>query len=258
MFCPKCGTENPDGTQLCRSCNISMSNVGMYVPVAIAVISMMLGIFSLFTDYLTALPAIVLGIISLVKISKNNGQWLYKSMAIAGISIPLLAPALLLPIADRNRYIAKQKVCSQHIRELGIAALMYAEDQSNHNFPSPPDKWCDLLWKYHINEKNYICPSAKSGKCHYSINPKAKRPLRSYITVDEHGISWIDVNTQRAFPSNVVLFFESKEGWNQCGGLELLTTENHRGKGCNVVFCDGHVEFVNTENINNLQWTADP
>jgi prepilin-type processing-associated H-X9-DG protein len=54
-----------------------------------------------------------------------------------------------------------------------------------------------------------------------------------------------------------VLLFETNNGWNQSGGLELLTTENHRGEGCNVVFCDGHVEFIQAEDIDKLRWTAE-
>ncbi|HSV99683.1 MAG TPA: H-X9-DG-CTERM domain-containing protein [Sedimentisphaerales bacterium] len=56
--------------------------------------------------------------------------------------------------------------------------------------------------------------------------------------------------------SDVVLLFESKPGWNQSGGAELLTTENHQGKGCNVLFTDGHVEFVKTEYLSELRWNC--
>ncbi|MFH1369948.1 MAG: H-X9-DG-CTERM domain-containing protein [Planctomycetota bacterium] len=41
-----------------------------------------------------------------------------------------------------------------------------------------------------------------------------------------------------------MLLFETEDGWNQSGGLELLTNENHHGEGSNILFCDGHVEFV--------------
>jgi prepilin-type processing-associated H-X9-DG protein len=55
-----------------------------------------------------------------------------------------------------------------------------------------------------------------------------------------------------------VLLFESNPGWNQSGGPELLTTENHQREGCNIAFCDGHVAFIQTKDINNLKWTAGP
>jgi prepilin-type processing-associated H-X9-DG protein len=52
----------------------------------------------------------------------------------------------------------------------------------------------------------------------------------------------------------VVLLFESRPGWNQSGGPELLTTENHHGKGCNVLFVDGSVRFIKSEELVGLKW----
>jgi len=53
---------------------------------------------------------------------------------------------------------------------------------------------------------------------------------------------------------DVVLLFESEPGWNQHGGPELLTTGNHQGKGCSVLFVDGSVNFVKAEEVSGLQW----
>ena len=58
-------------------------------------------------------------------------------------------------------------------------------------------------------------------------------------------------------PPDMVLLFETRPGWNQTGGPEILTTDNHNGNGCNILFNDGHVEFVRTEDINDLKWTAE-
>jgi len=55
----------------------------------------------------------------------------------------------------------------------------------------------------------------------------------------------------------MVLLFETKGGWNQFGGPEILTTENHKGKGCNILFNDGSVEFVKPERLGELKWEAE-
>ncbi len=39
------------------------------------------------------------------------------------------------------------------------------------------------------------------------------------------------------------------------GGPEILTVENHQGDGCNVLFVDGHVEFVRQAGLSQLRWT---
>ena len=55
-------------------------------------------------------------------------------------------------------------------------------------------------------------------------------------------------------PPDMVLLFETHPGWNQAGGPEILSTDNHQGLGCNVLFIDNHVEFVKTEDLDKLKW----
>jgi prepilin-type processing-associated H-X9-DG protein len=55
----------------------------------------------------------------------------------------------------------------------------------------------------------------------------------------------------------MVLFFETRRGWNQGGGLEILTTENHEGRGCHVAFVDTHVEFVPKDGPSEFKWVPD-
>ena len=47
---------------------------------------------------------------------------------------------------------------------------------------------------------------------------------------------------------------ETKKGWNQSGGPELLTTDNHWKKGCNVLFVGGYVGFVESKWFGSLEW----
>ena len=53
---------------------------------------------------------------------------------------------------------------------------------------------------------------------------------------------------------DMVLLFETEDGWNQFGGPELLTFENHGSKGCNVLFNDGHKEFIKPSQVSKLKW----
>ena len=60
-------------------------------------------------------------------------------------------------------------------------------------------------------------------------------------------------------PSDLVIFFESAPGWNQTGGADDVVTDRHgeNNPGANVAFADGHVEFVEAEDIPNLRWTME-
>ncbi|MCJ7664343.1 MAG: DUF4190 domain-containing protein [Desulfobacterales bacterium] len=251
MYCPKCGTENPEGAMMCRNCSCALISAGPAAAPpqrrtsALAITSLVLGLLSFCTFFLTAPLAMILGIISLIMISRSHGQLKGMGMAIAGIVVPIvMVPfvaifmAILMPALTQARFQAQRVVCTNNLKQLGLATIMYADD-NNSKYPTS-DKWCDLIKQYHKDDKLYACPSVEQGKCTYAINKN----------LHEHGILG-----QRA--SELVLLFESKPGWNQSGGPEILSTENHQGKGCNILFSDGHVRFVRVEDINELRWTAE-
>lgn len=120
--------------------------------------------------------------------------------------------------------------CRENIISLGNAMIQYANDYDEYTVA---DRWCDLLIEHgDVTEKWFVCPSAGNGRCHYAINPRC------------------GPNS----PEDMVLLFEIKGGWNQSGGQELLTFENHNGNGCHVLFNDRHVEFVRPDQIGELKW----
>ena len=250
MRCPKCGTENPEGAQLCRSCSWVLTSTATQAPSpaaktsGLAITSLVLAILSPCTCFITAIPAIILGIVGLVKISKSGGQLKGSGFAIAGIAVPsicflialLVSPmmmGIMMPAINRAKGHAQQSLCTAHLRQIGVLMIMYTEE--NDQYPAA-DRWCDLLLEYaEITKNSFRCPSAPEGPCNYAMNKN----------IEELGA---------APPSDMVLLFETHPGWNQAGGPEILTTENHNGRGCNVLFADGHVQFVKTENLDDLKW----
>lgn len=106
-----------------------------------------------------------------------------------------------------------------------------------------PSKWCDDMPRLYPTlggsrtnywgAKPHICPSAGEGKNHYAMNPNCK--------LDS--------------PGDTVLLFETKAGWNQHGGPELFTFDNHDPKGGCVLLNDGTVKFIRTpEELRQLRW----
>ena len=83
------------------------------------------------------------------------------------------------------------------------------------------------------------CRSDNQGPCSYAINKNIEN-----LTFDNA-------------PPDMVLLFEATPGWNQVGGPELLTTEHHYGEGCNILYVDGHVEFVRPQDLDKLKWTPE-
>ena len=247
MKCPKCGTENPDGAQLCRSCSWVLTSTATQAPSAgaktsgLAIAALVLGILSPFTCLITAIPAIILGIVALVKISKSAGQLKGNGFAIAGIALPVvllpfiaLLMGIMMPALARVRQIAFRTVCGANMRQIGILMTMYAEE--NNQYPAT-DRWCDLLLEHtEGSEKQFLCKGASEGRCNYAMN----KNIEQFSSGD--------------VPPDMVLLFETHPGWNQSGGPEILTTENHQDDGCNILFADGHVQFVKTRDLNDLKW----
>lgn len=102
-----------------------------------------------------------------------------------------------------------------------------------------PKKWCDaIVEEYQTFRKEFVaaffkCPSKQEGKCNYALNPNCKQDS----------------------PGDMVLLFEAKAGWNQYGGPELFTFDNHDPKGGFVLLKDRTVKFIRTEEeLKQLRW----
>lgn len=188
---------------------------------------------------LSLLAGLITGIIADRRIHKSKGLLTGRVFSISGTILALiLIIQILIPPRHPRREYAYRIICGVNLRDLGLAMQTYASDYNN-KYPTA-DKWCDLLLQYAlITEEKFVCREAfKKGNqkpCHYAINP----------------------NCEPNSPNDVVLLFETKGGWNQFGGPEILTTENHKGKGCNVLFNDGHVEFIKTEQLVELKWKVE-
>ena len=74
---------------------------------------------------------------------------------------------------------------------------------------------------------------SSSLESHYAINPNCKPDS----------------------PSDLVLLFETKAGWNQHGGPELFTFDNHDPRGGCVMLNDGTIKFIRTkEELQQFRW----
>jgi hypothetical protein len=105
-----------------------------------------------------------------------------------------------------------------------------------------PNSWCDNMelnygWptseSYFSQMKAHVCPGVSEGRSSYAMNPNCKYDS----------------------PADMVLLFETKASWNQHGGLELFTFDNHDPKGGCVLLNDGTVKFIRTpEELQQLRW----
>ncbi len=181
MKCPKCGAENTEYNNYCQGCGFGLTTaeagaVAAPVPVktcGLAIAALVLGILSFFSCGLAIIPALICGIIALVKISSSQGCLKGKGMAITGIVLPVvvvpLLMAILMPALFQVRLLAQRMLCFENLSMIGKATEVYA-DNNNGKFPAS-QKWCNLLIEYaDASEKMFICKGACEGSCHYAMN----------------------------------------------------------------------------------------
>jgi prepilin-type processing-associated H-X9-DG protein len=157
------------------------------------------------------------------QMNENKPSWLGVLVIIVIIlAVPIFS--YVWPRIQRNIRIGKRLMCSTNLVKLGKAMWMYSDNFGE--YPTP-DKWCDLLLEHtNISEDVFRCPGNKKHRCSYALN----------------------LNARRKGPDDMVVLFETKGGWNQAGGVELLATDNHTDSdgwsvGANILFNDGHVAF---------------
>lgn len=192
----------------------------------------------LFVLMVSPFVGLFLGIIADRKIYKSKGMLKGRVFSILGTGLAIVAIILILiPVTPPPgmAYRAYKVICGSNLAGLGKAMQAY----SNHYGQKYPAKdiWCDLLVEHaDVNKITYVCrgalKSGDKGPCHYALNP----------------------NAEPNSPKDMVLLFETKGGWNKFGGPEILTTEHHKGKGCNILFNNGNVQFVETKQLSELKW----
>ena len=153
------------------------------------------------------------------------------------ISIAILLLSIVIPARSGGCGSSRMR-CMSNLKQLYITLMLYAAEADNQ-WPAE-SSWCDSLIKeYQLSQNSVICPNDKQGPQSYAIN------------------KYIFELKPKDIPKDLVFLFESAPGSNQAGGYELLTTESHQNTGCNVVFGDGHVEFVFKNKINELKWKVE-
>ncbi len=182
----------------------------------LAIASLVLGVVGFCTAGVAGIVGVILGIVALVKAANEPQVDRGRGFAIAGIVtgalsllsslmvLPLMI-AVLLPSLSQARELAKRSVCGANLRSVEISLQIYVEEHGQE-----PPNLSVLVDNGRIDPGTLNCPS---------VDPAISQTL-PYIWI--RGADCADAD-------NVVLY-------------EPL--QNHRGEGGNVLFCDGHVEFV--------------
>ena len=215
VFCPSCGqTLTAPGTPPTTPLGAPQYATTLRERRAgLAIASLVLGIVGFCTIGIAGIVGVILGIVALVKASNEPQVDRGRGFAIAGIVtgavslltvLPLMV-AILLPSLSRALELAKRTVCGVNLLAVDVSLRSYVEEHGQE----PPDLTT-------LVDERLLGPGVLN--C-LSVDPVISQ-TPPYI--------WIR-GADCTNAENVVLY-------------EPL--QNHGGQGGNVLFCDGHAEFV--------------
>lgn len=168
------------------------------------------------------------------KVFDEQGHWFkYESLAST-----YFVPPQIENLVTRTR-------CAESLSHLYLQLWMYC-GYTTQNVRLPCDKWCDTLLEQSKEDRDDVmkdlrCHGVDGTKCHYAMN----------------------INWAPDAPPDMVFLFEANGGWNQCGGPELFSFNNHIPRGGCVLLNDGSMEtgkeptilFIRTgEELKQLRW----
>jgi len=143
------------------------------------------------------------------------------------------APAEMAQVLKQAKEKAEQTTCLSNMKQLCLAALMYAQDQGQ----LPAEGWPDALEAYTKNRQIYVCPAAPDKPIGYALNEK---------------VAGVKADAVRN-PADTVLFFESDEGGEiPFGGPDALVAKARHLGGVVLGFVDGHAKVVPLEEARRL------
>jgi hypothetical protein len=151
----------------------------------------------------------------------------------------------LIQLTHQVQPFRRRVACAYRLR--AIRRMFDLLPEEGKTYPQPSE-WCDVFVRdprhpVELMESRpvgaeqingiFMCPNRHEGRCHYAINP----------------------HCEPNSPPETVLLFETKAGWNQHGGPELFSFDNHDPIGGCVLFNDRTFKFIRTEDeLDALHW----
>ena len=188
----------------------------------------------------TSLIGLILGVVSLSRISESGGRLKGKGLALAAVIIGALGIVLLpvifvlagmlLPALARAREEARRAACKNNVSQIGKALFSYACDH-NDQYPTtgtPGDSAASLALlhpQYLSDIRVFMCPSAAGAG--------QRRAMRGPLTEADCSYTYDNTVTMEDASADTILLWDK-------------SPENHRN-GRNVLFVDCHVKWMSEE-----------
>jgi prepilin-type N-terminal cleavage/methylation domain-containing protein/prepilin-type processing-associated H-X9-DG protein len=209
------------------------------------------------------------------------------------IAIIAILAALLLPALAKAKENAKKAYCYNNLKQMGLAMLMYADDNKGliprgnapywwqlfipslggtsatrdqysrikvYTCPSYPDKRQVIC--YVVNSWQFSSPKDMTGSevVGTTVVSKVQQPVDTIYFADNESASWRPVFTV----TNIIGSSDLNDVWSPThlpygsggrvlSGARRVAAARH-GLGCNLMFFDGHAGWKNTRRMTADDW----
>ena len=161
------------------------------------------------------------------------------------IAIIGILAGILLPVLSRARESARKTQCMSNVKQIGMGLIMYANENSEI-FPSstatnPAMASLNLLYDTYISDnKVFNCPSDTTVTAATNAGMSVSTSGGTEAFTSTQSSYGYDRSHSQADDADVALLADRPPSDTS------LSSDNHNARGQNVVYVDGHVEFVNS------------
>ncbi len=167
------------------------------------------------------------------------------------IAIIGMLAGILLPVLSRARESARKTQCMSNVRQIGMGLILYANENSE-SFPAdsaysgsaPAMRGLNLLYDTYISDnKVFNCPSDTTVTAATNAGMTASTSGGTEAFDSDESSYGYDRSHTQADDADVAIAADRPPAGTPD---DNTSSANHNGRGQNIVYVDGHVEFVNS------------